>query len=655
MALLSDGSLPTLYDFAVDGVGYQVAWEFEKAPWSHAYVENLKDVVIERTDLAADATLTENKMDYLVWDSQRSWHEGAGQLRFDAKTSSPDAFQSSTGIDISVPGKATLLPDTLNHGISTSVVTPISTVSQNIVFSSVQQAGTNRLVKWTPYGVTDTNWSLSTNAVVLSLTSDGKKVYAALGASGVDSGDASGTSSTSFSATDARAISWEKQQLVGAGVKSGTQWRLVSWPAAGGAATELLALPDGYLVAPKAITSTSGFIYFGAYSDHISVIYAWDGTNPPFVALRLPEGDQVLSLQALHGQYVMIGARRFSGVSTSKGQGVLFSATASSSGFLDSTEIATFGTYGDTTTDYAITDIVERGKRAYFQLPPLGLGVFDPEFASYSTHIANTASGTGGGYGCVWQGKLIFSQMGINDVRHETFNISTPSQVYYVTSGQIIGSIMDWNIDATKIVVKGEAGFTLLPTGTKCVLDYSFDEGVTYTTVGTVTGGTSLSDVIGNTTKSIVYRVTIYSDTTKTLTPTLKKVGFGAWYGDKPRTEHVIAVKAFDRMKLKNGTAYPGESQTQSEQVYSKLRALYESQKLVDFQPPGYGETHTRHFKVNLREIEARTGWIPGTGYGKNLICRFIEIPGTRNSLWSEFALHTWGNLNSTGTLWGNV
>lgn len=64
MALLLDGSLPSLYDFAIDGVGYLVAWKQHVPPFRFAYTEEFPDTVIERRDSNNVEQLSDNKLDY---------------------------------------------------------------------------------------------------------------------------------------------------------------------------------------------------------------------------------------------------------------------------------------------------------------------------------------------------------------------------------------------------------------------------------------------------------------------------------------------------------------------------------------------------------------------------------------------------------------
>lgn len=605
-------------------------------------METEPDLIIERADHLTTEQLTENKSDYLIWRSQRSWHGGAGQLRFDAATSNENAFDSSFGVDWSIPGQLTLAGDIATQTISGSNLDSRRlTVSGGFVFCEALDTGVYKLFKFQP-GSAGSFFTMSNGtARPYGLASDGKNVYVALGASGVDSGVASGGSSANFSTADVRAISWEKQQLVGAGVKSGTQWRLLAIAAAAGS-SELLALPDGFTVPQNAISSTLGFTYFGASSDHVSVVYGWDGAATPKVCLELPEGDQITSLTNYNGQYLLIGARRL--VAGGLGLGVLYLATPNSTGFLTAVEIVQLGTASNT-IDYAITSMGAHSKHVHFTYVPYGLGMFLPQYTSYGRHIGNlNGVETKGGDVIMWQETHVFSA-GPN-VYYESGK--------YVPSGQVVGSLMDWNIDANKIVLRAEAGFTSLPAGTSVQFDYSIDEGVTWNTLTTGFTGDNVASIVGVLAKNIKYRITLSSEaTTHALTPTLKKGGFGGWYGDKARSQHVIAIKAHDRMTLRNGSVHPNSGPKLGEAVASRLRTLRQNQSVVTFQPPGWGESHTRSFNVNVRSLETKVTWRPEVGWGRTILATIMEIPGTQTDTWGALAPKTWASLSTIQ--WGVV
>lgn len=667
LTTLTDNSLPNLYDCALNGVGYRVAWEIAKLlHFQHGpYLEIATDLVVERTDLNVEE-MTENKLDKLYWDSQRSWHNGAGQIRFDVpKASDPFAYLSSVNIDVRVPGQAFLLPDIQSLSISGSSLGPFSKLCVGAGFLYQEDTGGN---SWNRITVPTTDAGSPTSVSVTAATggavdccSDGQNVYFAdpnapgpapqirqlTPSSTTAATFASGTFGTGSGPCDARSMAWVKQRIVFAGASvagvfgtPATVWRIAQVGSTGGTPSEIALLPAGYTVPRFGIVELAGFVLIAAVSDHQSVIYAWDQFTSPYIVAYLPEGDQITSMASFLGTEVIIGCRRLKS-SSGVGSGVLYVGQATGAGQLVLSEVVELTDKGQPypigfptdANDYAVVGMANRGKYTYFSWNPFGLGVYDHANQAYSRYIGNlnptgTPPQTGVEIGdvAVVKRRLVFSRT--SDHRSYLENINKR-----VANGQIVGSLMDWNIDKAKTVNQFEFGMLPLPAGTSIQMDYSTDNAQTWTNVlsDTTTGDTLSSTTSTVSTQfqvnaqTINYRITLNSDGTALLTPRLKKAGFGAWYGSKPKKEWKVAFDVSDRLTCKNGapfrligqpTAITGPNPQLWDLILANIRSLRDNQTIVSWQPPGYGDTHNDVWVVQVRGYDTYRWLEPQSGFG---------------------------------------
>jgi hypothetical protein len=668
-----------------------------------AYIETATDIVVEKSDTTVDS-MSENKIDKLYWESQRSWHMGAGQRRYsDPKTSDPNAFLLSQGVDVRVPGQATLVPDITNQHTSAGAWTTPSTantvrlaVASDIVFQEDYTAtgGQNDSFRGVTLPTSDGGsptlkivraGSANTNGVT-DVCSDGQNLFWSIGddvvpkittlagtAANASVGTvyASGTFGTGAQPTDARVIAWAKNQLVAAGIQSAGSgsasqvWRLFAVGAgAGGTSKELLLLPAGWKVNRNCITEIAGFILFGATSGHMSAVYAWDGQTTPYICVNLPEGDEITSMSNYLGIEVLIGCRRVKSTALGSpvGTGILYVGQAAAAGQLILKEIVEIGDKGVPWPiaatvdpyDYCISCIANRGRYSFFSWQPFGLGVYDHLNQSYSRYLGNLAANAGSllnggttpvipyatvGDVVVCQRRLCFSARGAGPV--DALWVENIGKL--VASGVILGSIMDWNVDKAKAINQAEVGSLPLPAGTSIALAQSTDGGLTLSNIGTLSGtgstvftssATSAPPANFSTTANTInYQVTLNSEaTTQLLTPILKKAGFGAWYGSKPTIEWTIFLRAEDRMTAKNGAPYilmggstgttyvAGPDPQLPDKLAGNFRTLRSSQAIVDWQPPGWGDTRSDTYKVQVRVYKYYRWNLPGAGPGGGAI-----------------------------------
>lgn len=426
-----------------------------------------------------------------------------------------------------------------------------------------------------------------------------------------------------------------------------TQWKIFE---AGTGATSVNLTPDppdGFEV--TAIAELSGKIYFALKKGNRGHILVYDGTSLT-VATELPVGDVPLSLTAYAGTLLMVGARRVDNANADKGLGVWYRGERSSTGDLELTKICVIGE-NDSGLDYGIQTAFELGEHVHFgwsaganntrlarasalqaQVTPqvsdnsanpfAGLGIYSPATNAYARHIsAGVVSGLVVASG-VFAGRRVFAIDGDGLYVEDTDLVST---------GYIISSIIDWNIDGPKVLVQAQVGTKPLPAGSSVVLDYSIDEGATWIAV-IPAGDSATADVeetkaINAIVRAVQYRVTYNRATDTTVGPVLKKAGLAAIYADKPRFVHQIWIQAYDRMQLRNGVPHPDEGEPSlAHNIYSTLSALRTASTPVDYQPPGYGVAHTDVLKVRVASLRRVRRWVPDSGFTDLLAVTLVEL-----------------------------
>lgn len=445
-----------------------------------------------------------------------------------------------------------------------------------------------------------------------------------------------------FSDHDARVLEFAKDRLFGAGLKSGstTQWEFFE---VGSTTTSVVragasdGLPDNWAVSD--IAELGPYVYFSAYRGSKGAVMAYgvntDGTaQKAFRAVALPSGDIPISMVPFLGQGMLIGCRRVG--STSGGLGVVYRAFPAASGHLSIEEVTVLGTVGDG-TDYAPGAVFEQGKHAFFgwnnsaliqgitadTSGSSGLGVYVPSTGGFSRHLGSTTeSGPVEGAG-VFKGRKVFS-IGGQGVYVE--------QATYRASGAISGSIMDWNIDAPKVLLQEEVGYQPLPAGTEVEIAYTTDGGVTWTSLGTdsTDDSTVIQKAISTPDETISagtvrYRVSL-ATTTNTNTPTLKKAGIGALYGQKPRYMHRIVLKAYDRMELKNGAPHPTAPVKLSYTIENALKTLRDNQTIVAYQDPNW-VIHQDSVPVRVGGVHVLRNHEPQVGFKNLVVVDLVEVP----------------------------
>lgn len=171
------------FDAAIDGVGLHIAWDSDENP----YRLNAPDFRLERTDIGDE--LSENKLDDLYWGSQRSWHHGAGQDRLNMpQVSDPYRYLSSRHLDVTEPGKLTVLPSstrrlsTLTNSLPNAPLRARPT--DDFVYVAAAQPNLKRFSLLDASDAADVSTGTETSQSVRDFATDGRSLYIALGPDG---------------------------------------------------------------------------------------------------------------------------------------------------------------------------------------------------------------------------------------------------------------------------------------------------------------------------------------------------------------------------------------------------------------------------------------------------------------------------------------
>ena len=256
--------------------------------------------------------------------AQSSFHNGTGIKFFDPSAGEivNYRFTDSDNVDIWTKGKITLLKETANmSGVTTGIYKLISVVD----------AGTNKLVAWTPANTTIKNYTANGTAVTyshvvtagldtatLAVATDGAHLFVADNDhiySGEISSPTAGYSEYYATGSERVVMSWVKQRLV-AGVGAGI------YELTGSKGTSR-ALPTATYTHPNAdwtwtsISEGGSAIYAAGYLGGNSAIYKFvlstAGVMPTLtsgiIAAQLPVGEIVYKIESYLG-YLMIGTNK---------------------------------------------------------------------------------------------------------------------------------------------------------------------------------------------------------------------------------------------------------------------------------------------------------------------------------------------------------
>lgn len=598
-------------DAWLDGIPFQLCWkEAEAYWWIHPYQYQAPDVFIERTNESED--LAENKLDSAFYGSNRSWHKGAGQKRLHVpKVSDPYAYLNSKGVDISTQGQLTLL-----HSTSLIDANSYTTQLQKLIVANDQlfmvgtTAGNLRKIIATS-GAGSTTIASGVTGDITGLATDGVDVYSCDGDK-VGKSAAGGAGAEFGTNIKATVLEWAKDQLFAAGPHYSSPRHSLFTINSSGTPTEIYKFPVNLKVVQMCELGPLLYIAVQSTVSYKSWIYAYDGTNAPFIALPMPDGDMITSMTPFLGAGMLIGAVRQR--DTGAQPGVVYIGFPQGQGHivLLQREIVVVGDTDSTVRTYTMARGVSWGKAVYFPWPyattdlngtESGIGVYYPEFASYGRHL-HAASQTNliGGI-ARWKGRMFFTVQGSGLYAEQTT---------YLSSGNVISSVIDLNNDVLKLWFKGDAGFDPLPANTSVQLEYSTDNGTTWTSLGTVStlAATLLEGNPYVQTKRIQYRLTLASSSGNANTPVVTTSRIGGWPISAVKPEHILVIRAYPRFEFRTGQQI--HNTKRGWDLFDQLAAKRANGTVCDYQPPWW-----RHSNQTLKVRVSTLSVLHGLSWGE--------------------------------------
>lgn len=298
---------PFPYDVSIDGHPFMVSTDPQaNEKWGVRLQQTSIPLLREQTDNSdspGEQSLSPNQL----WRrSMESWHLGAGQMRYDRKTSSPYRFYRSLGVDVWTQGELSLL-DGVAAGPGMSALVATACVAGGRYY----WGGGTGLLYWSSdldnvAGATRNTVTGMPPATVTSVCSDGSNVFVACSGSGIYKTTNTTTTAASYVTGSVSLVGYYKGRLMAAG------GGLLYNPTAGGALPTALLDLSGRGWTWTAFGEGPSAIYAAGFSGDQSAVYGVtiksDGTglNVPTVAATLPTGEIARSVYGYLG-YVVIG------------------------------------------------------------------------------------------------------------------------------------------------------------------------------------------------------------------------------------------------------------------------------------------------------------------------------------------------------------
>lgn len=299
---------PFPYDISIDGHPYMVSTDpAANEKWGVRFQQTSNPLLRDQTDQSdqpGEQSLSPNQL----WRrSVESWHLGAGQKRYDRKTSSPYRFNTSVGVDVWTEGELSLLDGVLSAPFGAGVGSASACVAgsryyygsaTNLYYSTdiSPTTGVRNTVTGTPA------------ATLLSLATDGTNVFGAFGASGIYKTTTTTTAATSYSTgATVTLVGYYKGRLMCAD-NAGKIYNPIATGALPASLLDLSARGWTW----TAFGEGPNAIYAAGFSGDQSLIYNItvkpDGTGltVPLVAATLPTGEIARSVYGYLG-YVVVG------------------------------------------------------------------------------------------------------------------------------------------------------------------------------------------------------------------------------------------------------------------------------------------------------------------------------------------------------------
>lgn len=457
----------TIYEVGIDGKGYMLYDNRQGEPFQYRRAL----VPLEANRFATGETPFSEAVERYSFIGWSEFSDGAGQTLRDRTYSSPAAFRSSKGVDPFDRGGLRLLRS-MSKVVSSTYAGIQCRVTDDRLYAIT---GASQITYVTGIAGTPTAVNLTHDGadpvVGVYLETDGQRWYLAAGADGILRGTTADPGAK-WSLIQGEVLGWHANRLCVA-LKAGSSTTPNRFTTLADDGTEEVVgghidLPAGWEI--TGFAGGSGYVWFGARSGDRGVIYKWDLTNTPSVALELPAGEWPRKLFWYQGQ-VMIRAGKDSAAGGS--QALIYRALVSDDGNLSPELITTLGD-AETAQEHANGSFTASGRFVLFSDPyrtgGSGTGAIDLATGGWAQWVATTSS---------------LPTRCMNQWQNRTSVVVVGDGVWleqdaFVTEGHLVTSIADGASSLDKVFDEISAITQPLPLGTSVTVELTFDDGESY-------------------------------------------------------------------------------------------------------------------------------------------------------------------------------
>ena len=461
-----------VYEVAINGVGYMLS-DSKEVPYRRAVG------LLQPDRFATGQTPFSEAVERYSFVGNGDWSRGAGQIAYDRESSVSSAFSDSENVNPFEPGRLSLLPTT-NVQVSSSLSALGAVVASGKLFV---WSDTNVLSELSEIDGAASDVTF-TGDTISKLCSDGTRWYVAntdeeiFRGTGTTAGSVWGDLSAQTSAIDV--MEWISDRVAVAYVNGSGQACFSTLTSAGVEETTggRFRHPDSEITA---ITAGDGHVWYSVNRDDRSAVYAWQLGNEDdasFVAFEPPAGESVTALFFYAGN-VMVRTAVVVDATTTLAR--IYRAIPSG-GELTPERVATLETSGvdrsagrfaglDRFVFWSWREMSDDGRS--------GVGALDLSTGGWCRWLqAPTVSDDGAVDDLfAWKNRLGFTVGGTGAALETT----TPSASGYLTS-----SAYDMNSTLLKLIDEVTVVTEPLPINSSVTVDFSFDDGVSFSEIGSV-------------------------------------------------------------------------------------------------------------------------------------------------------------------------
>lgn len=482
------GEVGTVYDVAINGVGYVLADSPER-PYQR------QTGTLQAPRLATGDTPFSEAIERYSYVGSGDWTGGAGQRRGDREGSSPSRFRSSESVNPFEPGEVSLLNAT-SEQVASALAAPAAVVASGDLFVQTATDALSRLqtVDGTPSAFTFTGDTIG------DVTSDGTHWYVGMSNvgevfRGTDTTPGSVWADLSAQTSAIDLVEWSTDRLSVVYTDASSQSVLST---VGPAGTEEVAGGrfkfDGASIVE--VAAGDGYLWFAVDRNGQSTVHAWQlgSADEDFVALQLPTDESVTGMGFYLGNVM---------VRTSSGSTTRIYRCVPSAGVLTPDQVAEF-------EDSSSGRFVGQDRFVFWSWKAMasdgrsGVGCLDLSTGGWAKWLrAAAADDTGDVAGLyVWDGKLGFTVGGAGAML--TDDALEPS-------GFLESSVFDMASTLRKVLDAAEVTSVPLPASVSVTVDVSIDDGSSFSEVGSFStpGLRGGEFAIGWDAPSFAYRLTL--------------------------------------------------------------------------------------------------------------------------------------------------